>query len=74
MTFQTMPPTLNLGSFTLPATGRMMSITPERSVSSATASSTGNWVALGDTTRSPKVNWVRRTWLLASSLPSASIL
>ncbi|MNO09580.1 hypothetical protein D3C81_2328440 [compost metagenome] len=60
---------LNSGSDNEPDTGRFTSITPLRSFSSDTASSTGSLVASGLSTRSPKVSWSRNRWLLASSLP-----
>ncbi len=69
-----MPPTLNCGSLTLPLIGRLMSMTPLRSFSSATARRTGSLVALGEAMASPKVSWLRITWLRASSRPSAAIL
>ena len=41
-----MPPMLNLGSSSEPLIGRLTSMTPLRSLSSATASSTGSLVAV----------------------------
>ncbi|MNN55523.1 hypothetical protein D3C81_1704030 [compost metagenome] len=50
------PPMLNSGSDSDPDTGRFTSITPLRSFSNDTASSTGSFTASGLSTRSPKVS------------------
>jgi len=57
-----------------PVNGRSMSMTPCRSCSSATASSTGKVVASGLSDFGPKVSWLTMIWLLASSLPWLSTL
>ncbi|MNS72611.1 hypothetical protein D3C72_1060290 [compost metagenome] len=59
----TMPPTENSGSSSEPDTGRLMSILPRESFSSATANSTGSLVASGLLVLSPKVSWFSTTWL-----------
>ncbi len=64
----------NWGSLIEPLTGRLMSITPLRSASSATASFTGRLGASLPATRSPKLSWLSTIWLLAVSWPSGSIL
>ena len=69
----TRPITLNCGSLIEPLMGRLTSMTPLRSASSARASRTGRLVALGLSMRSPKVSWFRMIWLRASSRPSASM-
>ena len=69
-----MPPTLNCGSLIEPLIGRLMSITPWRSLQQRHRQRTGSLVALGLSTRSPKVSWFSTTWLLASSLPSGCTL
>ncbi|EWS57439.1 hypothetical protein Y694_04564 [Methylibium sp. T29-B] len=59
MTRTTMRPTENWGSSRLPLIGKSMSITPFRSFSSETASSTGSFSASGLSILSPKVSWSR---------------
>ncbi len=57
----TMPPTENSGSSSEPEIGRLMSMLPRESFSSATASSTGSLVASGLLVLSPKVSWLSTT-------------
>ena len=47
ITWMMSPPTENLGSSSEPAIGNWISMTPRMSLSSDTASSTGNFVAVG---------------------------
>ena len=56
MACQMTPPMLKFGSLIEPLIGRLTSITPWRSDSSATARRTGNLVALGLSIRSPNAN------------------
>ncbi len=69
MTFRITEPRLNCGSFSEPEIGRLMSITPLRSASSATASFTGR-LAVEPSTFSPKASWLSTMLLLALSCPS----
>ena len=59
---------LNCGSFSEPLMGRLRSITPLRSASSATASFTGKLFG-APSTLSPKVSWLSTTLLVAVSCP-----
>ncbi|CFO06854.1 Uncharacterised protein [Bordetella pertussis] len=65
-----MPPTENCGSSSEPEIGRLMSMLPRLSLSSATASSTGSLTASGLSVLSPKVSWLSTTRLLACSARS----
>ena len=67
MAFQTSPPMLNFGSSRLPLTGKLRSILPLRSLSRATASFTGSFVALVLSLRGPNVNWSMAMAFAASS-------
>jgi hypothetical protein len=69
ITFQTTLASENCGSFSEPLTGRSRSMTPFRSVSSATASFTGR-LAVEPSALSPKASWLRTILLLAVSCPS----
>ena len=67
------PPIEKCGSSSDPEMGRLMSISPRLFLSSATASSTGSLVAVGLSTRSPKVSWSRNRWFSACSLLSCTL-
>ena len=61
-------PTENCGSSSDPEIGSWMSITPCRSLSKAAARSTGSFVAVGLSTRSPNVSWSSTSRFSAVSL------